>query len=188
MRVITIVADILYSFKYEFERDWCLTSEPNDDEEYDKIKSMFLKKVDEVIAFAREEIFNSVNNTIYFSKYINYQIFDVYKHRFSYAKAGWKEKTTENLRIVPKWDGERGYALYSHSTKELLVICSKGNLSIPFTTSVFVQSMLLQVEVIHTEPKAIVFVEVLKVRNTCDYSHDYHNITHDIATEYFFFK
>lgn len=107
-----------------------------------------MKKVDDIIAFAREEILNGVNNTMYFSKHINYQMFDLYKHRFSYANAGWEEKVIENLRIVPKWDGLRGYALYNHGTKELLVICSKGHISIPFSTNVLIQSIIFQVEIL----------------------------------------
>ena len=175
------------SFEYEFDGDCCfpLNSEPIDDEKYITVKSMFMKKVDNIIAFAREEILNGVNNTMYFSKHVNHQMFDLYKHRFSYANAGWEEKVIENLRIVPKWDGLRGYALYNHGTKELLVICSKGLISIPFSTNVLIQSLIFQVELLQTETKAIVVVEVLKARNTCDYSYNYHKIAHDRAKEYF---
>ena len=87
---------------------------------------------------------------------------------------------------MPKWDGLRGYAFYNSESKELIVNYSKGVKAFKLSTDKLIQSLVLQVEILNDNGKEFpVIVEVLKVKNLCDYSCNYHEVAHTVTKEYF---
>lgn len=102
------------------------------------------------------------------------ELFRSNKHRFVISKRNFLKECDDYVSIVPKWDGDRGYAYLDVNAKNLFILTTSGFISKRFEENFIIQNLLFQVEMMNNGD--CVLVEVLKASSTFNDKNNYHNV------------